>query len=337
MAIASCLLVAALCGQVATPALPAATTPATGRSLLELAGAETVATTPALINPATGAFLPPPDAAAAAAWKTPRGLFQSDREFEGFVGPLSNPINFKDPRALTEARLLFLNNWGARGTPVLGTGSIQVYALQLRVALTERLQLFADKDGIVRLSPNPGGSVTGLANINAGAKYALIRDVENQFLFNGIVQYEAPTGYANIFQNQGSGNLALFGQLAKEIGDWHFILQFGQNFRMKTTNSGYFMTSAHVDRRFGRFVPFYEANWFYYNQNGTHLAAPFEGGGLINIGAQGIAGVSWVTNAVGFKYDISKNLHFGLGYEFQLSEKTQLLNNQVIAELIFRY
>ena len=38
----------------------------------------------------------------------------------------------------------------------------------------------------------------GLANIMAGAKYVLIRDVENQFLFSGIVQYEAPPGIQHL-------------------------------------------------------------------------------------------------------------------------------------------
>ncbi len=265
-------------------------------------------------------------------------LFYSDHEFDGFVGPLSNPVQFKDPRSLTEARFFFLNNWGTPNTPVLGSGSIQVYALQLRLAVNERLQLFADKDGIVRLSPNPGDSVTGLANINAGLKYVLIRDVERQFLFSGVLQYEAPTGAASVFQNQGSGNLAIYGVLGKEFADnWHVLLQVGQNFRMKTTNSGYFLTSAHIDRRFGPFVPFFEANWFYFNQNGTFLPLPFEGGGLLNIGAEGVSGLNWVTNAIGFKYDLNKHLELGFTYEFQVSDKVQLLNNMVLAEVILRY
>lgn len=349
MSVPGWLLAALISGQFPVAPVPVAPAPPSGgmaasepiQALGDLMpGGETVATAPALVDPTTGALLPPPAMTAVRPFADAeaRGLFESDHAFDDFVGPLSNPVQFKDPRSLTEARLLFMNNYGRPSTPVLGSGSIQVYALQLRLAVTERLQLFADKDGIVRLSPNPGESVTGLANIAAGAKYVFIRDVPNQFLFSGVVQYEAPTGYANIFQNQGSGNLALYGVMGKEFGDdWHFLLQFGQNFRMKTTNSGYFMTSAHLDRRFGKLVPFYEANWFYYNQNGTFLPIPLEGGGWINIGASDMAGVSWVTNAVGFKYDFNEHLELGVAYEFQGSEKTQLLNDMILAELILRY
>lgn len=268
-----------------------------------------------------------------------RGLFQSDHEFDGFTGPFSNPVQTKDPRSLTEARFIFLNNWSRKSTPVVGGASIQVYALQLRLALTERLQLFADKDGIVRLSPNPGKSVTGLANIAAGAKYVFYRDVENQTLGSVALQYEAPTGYANIFQNQGSGNLAAYFIFGKQFGEnTHALLQFGQNAAMNKLNSGYFMTSAHLDHRFGKFTPFYEANWFYYNQSGTFLPTlNIEGGGLIGLGAGQIMGLNYVTNAVGFKYDLTPNAELGVGYEFQLSNRTMLLNNMLSAQLILRY
>ena len=268
-----------------------------------------------------------------------RGLFQSDHEFDGFTGPFSNPVQTKDPRSLTEARFIFLNNWSRKSTPVIGGASIQVYALQLRLALTDRLQLFADKDGIVRLSPNPGKSVTGLANIAAGAKYVFYRDVENQTLGSVALQYEAPTGYANIFQNQGSVNLAAYFIFGKQFGqNTHALLQFGQNAAMNKLNSGYFLTSAHLDHRFGKFTPFYEANWFYYNQSGTFLPTlNTEGGGLIGLGAGQIMGLNYVTNAVGFKYDLTPNAELGVGYEFQLSNRTMLLNNMLSAQLILRY
>lgn len=267
-----------------------------------------------------------------------RAPFESDHEFDGFTGPMSNVIQFKDPRALTEARFVFLNNYARPSTPVIGGGTFQVYALQLRLALSDRLQLFADKDGIVRLSPKGGTSVTGLANINAGLKYAWIRDVENQFIFSTAVQYEAPTGYANIFQRNGSGLLGIYGIIGKEFADnWHFLLQFGQNIPMQNQQSGYFMTSMHLDRRFGKFTPFYEGNWFYYNQPGKNLPLSVEGGGLINLGSSQINGMNYVTNAFGAKYDLTKNLELGVAYEFQLSDRVQLLNNMLHGQIILRY
>ncbi len=268
-----------------------------------------------------------------------RGLFESDHAFDGFTTPLSNPVQSKDPRSLTEARFLFLGDWSRPSTPVIGGGTFQVYALQLRLAVTERLQLFADKDGLVRLSPKGGNSVFGLANIMAGAKYVLIRDVEDQFLFSGVIQYEAPTGYRNIFEGHGDGLLGVYGVLGKQFWDnWHFVSTFGQNIAMNNSNSGYFMVTAHIDRRFGKFVPFYEANWFYYNQSGRNVpGVGIEGGGLLNLGAQQVMGLNYLTNAVGFNYEFNQHVIFGVAYEYQLTTRTMLQNNILNAQLIFRY
>lgn len=68
-----------------------------------------------------------------------RGLFESDHAFDGFSTPLSNPVQSKDPRSLTEVRFLFLGDWSRRSTPVIGGGSFQVYAMQVRLAVTDRL------------------------------------------------------------------------------------------------------------------------------------------------------------------------------------------------------
>ncbi len=364
-----CAVCASLMGQAPAPSQPAPTPTA---ALFQDVGAPASGTyeppPPSTVTPfsaATGSFddlgvtpaqyaqpmVAPPLAAGVApaaapvvgapnyaqAFEEARGLFQSDHAFDGFTGPLSNPVQFKDPRSLTELRFLFMADFSKPNTPVLGRGTAQVYALQVRIALSERLQFYADKDGIVRLSPNPGRSITGLANLMAGLKYVWIRDVENQFLFSTALQYEAPTGYGNIYQNQGSGLIGLYGILGKEFGNWHMIFQFGENIAVQNQQSGYFMTSFHLDRRFGRFTPFYEANWFYYNQPGKFLPLSMEGGGWVNLGSSHVNGLNYVTNAVGFKYDLTKSLELGVGYEFQLTTRTMLLYNMLHAQLIWRY
>ncbi|MDG3006270.1 hypothetical protein [Paludisphaera mucosa] len=347
-------MAAAWIGQAGAPPLPESTLPATtadsplSQAMDEAGVAEqpvavsaspvaAPAAPPTYFDPS---YAPAATAAADAAFQE-RRPFESDHAFDGFVGPMTDPIQAKDARSLTEARLVFLGNWARPGTPVIGSGTYQVYALQLRLALTERLQIFADKDGIVRFSPKPGRSVTGLANIAAGAKYVFIRDVENQFLFSGAVQYEAPTGYANIYQNQGSGLLGVYGIFAKQFGDsFHVSGQFGQNIAMQNQLNGYFYTHLHTDYRIGKFVPFFEANWFYYNQSSHYLPASvgMEGAGYIDLGTSGFTGNSIVTLAPGMKYNFSKHLEFGLCYQFPVSpDHKSLYGDQVIADLIWRY
>jgi hypothetical protein len=267
-----------------------------------------------------------------------RRRFESDHAFDGFVQPFSNPIQFKDPRCMTEARGLFIAGWSDPNIP-LGDTTAQIYALQARVALSERFEAFAAKDGIVRFNPGIGASQTGLAALAVGGKYAVYRNPDTQTIASAVVQYEAPTGYANIFQNFGSGLLATYFVIGQEFaGNTHAIVQFGQNTAMNQLNSGYFLTSAHIDKRFGRFVPFYEANWFYYNQSGQFLPTlGIEGGGLLNLGAGQVMGLSYVTNSVGFWYDLSSWQQLGLGYEFQVSQPAMLFNNFAMCQYVLRY
>ena len=95
----------------------------------------------------------------------------------------------------------------------------------------------SDKFGRVRVSPKGASSIFGLANTPL-AKFVLIRDVENQFLSSGTVQYEAPMGYSNIFRGHGDGQLAVYGIVGKQFLDnWHFVSTFGQNIALNNSNS----------------------------------------------------------------------------------------------------
>lgn len=70
----------------------------------------------------------------------------SDHCYDCFISPISNPFFFEDPRTLTEARFIYAHH-KLPGT--LGGGDLDVVALQLRAALTDRLSIVAAKDGFV--------------------------------------------------------------------------------------------------------------------------------------------------------------------------------------------
>jgi len=70
----------------------------------------------------------------------------SDHCFDDFISPMTNPVFFEDPRTLTEARGIFLQH----KIPAAALGEdAQLYAVQLRAALSERLSLIATKDGYI--------------------------------------------------------------------------------------------------------------------------------------------------------------------------------------------
>ena len=125
---------------VSSPSLPAASAPAPVAPATATAVPVTATPVGGLITPedvqdnsglAPGftppvGYAPPPDVIG----QDTRGLFESDHAFDGFVEPLSNPIQSKDPRALTEIRFLTMFDWSRPSTPVIGGGTIQVYALR---------------------------------------------------------------------------------------------------------------------------------------------------------------------------------------------------------------
>lgn len=270
-----------------------------------------------------------------------RGFLQSDRAFEGFIGPISNPILTKDPRSLTEIRPLFISNKIDPASP-FGSGSFQVYALQLRLALTERLTFIADKDGYAVLNPKGAPSTGGWLNLAAGLKYTLIRDVDNQFLAAGTLMFEPQTGEGKVFQNQGTGVFSVIGTAAKEFGSSvHLLGNMGYQFPVDVSqNSSFYFLSAHLDKQmFGWLYPLIEMNWYHYLSSGNRGIPPAvgEGDGLINIGTSGVAGNDLVTTAIGAKARLSWNAELGAAWEFPISTRHDLINNRVLAELILRY
>jgi len=269
------------------------------------------------------------------------GWLQSDRAFPRFVGPISNPVLAKDPRSLTEARLLFINDQ-IDSKSAVGPGSFQVAGMQLRLALTDRLTFIADKDGYAWIHPNQGSSQDGWLDIAAGLKYTVIRDVEQQMLLTAGLMWEPQTGEKRVFQNQGSGLFTGFLTFGKEFDEVnHVLVNAGYQLPAdRSQNSSFYYASLHLDRQLiGWLYPLVELNWYHYTSGGDRglPAIIGEGDGLLNLGTTGVAGNDLVTGAVGIKAQLCPNTETGLAWEVPLSSRHDLLNNRLLVELILRY
>lgn len=270
-----------------------------------------------------------------------RRFLESDHAFDGFIGPITNPIFAKDPRSLTEARALFINNV-IDPQSAIGPGNFQAYALQLRVALTERLQLFADKDGFATIHPKGGPNTSGFLNTGAGLKYVFLRDVETQTLASAGFMYEIPSGQPGAYSNFGNGTFTFFLTGGKQFSDerTHLLGTFGYQVPVDSTaNSSYIYTSLHLDRQYGKLYPLVEMNWFHYVGAGNHgiPSTVGEGDGLINLGTAGVAGNDLLTFAVGAKYRFTNRCELGSAWEFPISNRHDLLNNRLTVDFIVRY
>jgi hypothetical protein len=266
---------------------------------------------------------------------------ESDRAFPGFIGPISNPVLSKDPRSLTEARLLIVHDQIPPDNP-LGGGNFQVYGLQLRAALTDRLSVIADKDGIAEIHAHGTNQRVGLLDMNFGLKYLLVRDVENQFLGSVGFTYEPPMGEREVFENHGNGVMSVFTTWGKEVNcHWHVLDTLGYQFGLQESeNSDFLYNSLHVDRQlFGWLYPLVELNWFHYTHGGNRglPAALGEGDGLLNFGTSGVAGNDLVTVAFGLKARLCEHADTGLAWEVPVSNRKDLIDNRLIFEFILRY
>ncbi len=111
-----------------------------------------------------------------------------------YVSPLVNPLFNETPYITTEARPAYLH-YDIPDSFLTTGGTIDVYALELRLALTERLGIIASKDGYARADFDAVlPDEDGFANISIGLKYAVHSDPARQSIVSVGIEYEPPTG-----------------------------------------------------------------------------------------------------------------------------------------------
>lgn len=260
---------------------------------------------------------------------------QTDHCYDNFISPMTNPVFFEDPRNLTEARLIFLNH---KVPQAAAGGDIQLYALQVRAALTDRLSLIATKDGYI-VSSNPLID-DGWADVSAGLKYLLYSDPANQVLASGGVVYEMPVGSHQTLQGLGDGTFDLFLSGGSQLcchGHWigagGFVLPTDHN-----DNSTWCYVSNHFDYEFReRWYSLVEVNWYHWLRSGDNGIPGVEGGDLFNFGSTGVAGNNIVTGAFGVKYKPTRNQEVGVAWELPLTERRDVLENRLTFDWILRY
>ncbi len=265
------------------------------------------------------------------------GLIQrTSSGFEDFISPMTNPVFFEDPRNVTEARLIFLNQ-SVPGR--LGGGDVQLYALQLRAALTENLSFIATKDGFV-VSQNPLID-DGFADVTAGLKYNFYKNRNTQTLLSGGVTFDIPSGSPRALQGNGYGEFNLFATGGTEFLDnWHYVTATGFRLPTYTTQeSQLWYWSNHVDYQIGNTGLYLlgEANWYHWMKSGQRFPVAVEGLDIFNLGSPGVAGNDIVTGAVGVKYKPADNMEIGLAWEIPLTDRRDLLRNRLTLDWIIRY
>ena len=260
---------------------------------------------------------------------------------------MSNFVHFEDPRTLTELRPIFVYHQlpNRMGTLGIDGGETQLLATQFRIALTDRLSLIAVKDGYFwAQNDGPIGPLfdDGWADVTAGLKYNLLRDVKKGRLLSTGFTYEIPLGRENTLQSVGDGEFHFFSSFAQRLldGDAHYMTTFGWRLPVDgAAQTESLHWSQHLDYRVTKSLYLVtELVWWHWIDDAkTGLGLGVGGQDAFNLPSTDAVGKDLVTQSVGFKYKPCGNYEFGMAYEFPLTAFKDVIDNRIQVDMMFRY
>ncbi|MBK1828495.1 hypothetical protein [Haloferula rosea] len=291
----------------------------------------------------------------------PATIATTTTAFENTRRPITNPTLFDNALPQSNVHPIFMYHRlpdfaDTTLGPLAMGGHVEIYALQLEWALTDRLSLVATKDGYVRFRPDTPGlwsAQEGFANLAGGLKYAFILDPVNEFVLSGSATFEFPTGNQDVFQGEGDGAVNLIVSGLKMWDRWQFAGGAGIRLPFDGQMSTNTFVSTHVSYEVVPwFIPLVELNWHHVLEAGNGRAsffsqaggavpvvATFEGNDLLNFGAANASqNRDLVTAAVGFRSRITESVDLGFAYEFPLTdEETGIIEDRFTADLVWRF
>lgn len=274
--------------------------------------------------------------------------FKSDHCFDGFISPLTNPFYFEDPRSLTELRPIFMyqgfpgKNWAVQG------GNGYFFGTQARLAFCDKFSIVLNKLGGIWDQPSVTsviGDSSGLAEIWIGPKWTFLRNENSGTLGALGLTFEIPVGSSSVFQNIGDLSLTPYLTMGQNFwrtsyGSVNVLGTLGYSFSVNSTRSQHFFTSLHFDYDIAnahKFYPLFELHWFQYTKDGTANAFGFEGRDLYNFGAFPVSGQTEMDAAFGMRYKFSECAQLGVGAEFPITGRHNMLDWRLTIDFILRY
>ncbi|MCH7814542.1 MAG: hypothetical protein IID40_11050 [Planctomycetes bacterium] len=242
--------------------------------------------------------------------------------FEGFVKPVGMPIYFEDPFITNDLNLFYVYHKVPSGSQIRG-GEIQVWGAQIRLALSERWQFLATKDGYSKVDTGVVDS-DGWNDLTAGLKYALHVDQANQFLVSTGLKWELSNGKASDLQDGGS-ELNPFVSVAKAWDKWHFIGALNGRIPMNPGNgTASIVWNLHLDYElYPDFRPLIEVHGIHWLSNGDTLPIKEDYLDVGSVGSNGVSGRDFFALGLGFRWQIMDNVSWGSIFEIPLESQSQ--------------
>lgn len=285
-------------------------------------------------------------------------------DFDRFQMPVSNPIYNGDARNVTMVRPILLTqslpdkikvNIGGTKMKVDLGGDVDGAALQFSYAFNERFSLVAVKDGYVDCEPDETlDDHSGWLDIAAGLQYSFIYNPAQDFIVSGRLVYESTSGESEVYQGNGSGNVApaiLFLKGWDQLqfsGTVGFVLPFDSDEENTMLYDSWNVSYAVTDW----FRPLVELNHFHVLSAGDRdladvenqadlvaAIAAFNPCDIINLGGEyNDDNKDLVTMALGARFRITQWLDIGAAYEFPLTDNEEtLLDERILIDAMLTF
>lgn len=253
------------------------------------------------------------------------------------IAPVTNPIFFEDAVIRSEIRPIFV--YHNLDDQFLGGGNAQLYAMQIRYALTDRLALIATQDGYFNINNKALADPHGWMDLALGLKYALIDNEPAQFILTPGFTFHVPTGERDVFQGRGGGEFNPFVSFQKGFGDLHvsgnlgFRIPVNQNEQSNIAH--YSMMVDYYTCRW--FIPFVSFNAFSVLGDAENIGLNTEGYDVMNFGASNANGRTQGAVGVGFRSRILDNVDLGLAYEKAVIKPYGLFDDRITLDVCIRF
>ena len=255
---------------------------------------------------------------------------------ERFVRPLTAPYFHEDSFVTSDLRAWYLQHHFYGDT--VG-GEAEVFALQVRLALTESLQLVAYKDGYTEFDDTALGSPDGWNDVGAGLKWAFVQDWENQFHAAAGIGYEFALGDDEILQD--SNELRLWLSANKGFDRLHLgatanYIVADDNGENARGNADLVTLHLHADYRVNDwFSPVLEVNGYFVTDEGPGTT-DFSGVDAVSLGGGGDEDT--ITGALGAEFrPFGEELGLRAAYETELSDSTSLFGHRWTLSAVYEF
>ena len=260
------------------------------------------------------------------------------------VSPITSPTTFEDPRSLSELRLIYVRHNFEDDFVTLG-GNVQIYALQARFAINDRLSIIATKDGYVDFNPDATlPKDEGWANIGGGVKYAFYKDDEAGQIASAALRYEFASGDEEVLQGNGDGLIHPSVSAAFALDDTVTLMaSTDARIAVDGDDSSFWHFDLHLDKRFetsaGSFYPLAELNVIQVIDGGRRLPITDEGVEFFDLGASGAEDKTIVIGGIGLRYRACDSVDLGVAFQVPLTDGSgsRAIENRLTADVIWHF